>query len=356
MEKLGLVAAAVAQGLQEEEIEGSGVAVLAVDLEVEELLAVVVGVEEEGTEVGEVGEDGELAYEGGDEEGAEGVVDVLAVALEGGVDLLAAEVEGVGPADAAVLHEEDVWVLAVVPALEEAVVEAGVDHEQGVAQVEGVGDRVLVEEDLLLVAAQVLRNAVEVDDAVVDGLLVAVVLADPQPLRDRLQALLQAVHLQVHEGAREDAVIDLVAHQAHLRLLLEEVAQALVEVAVDGADRLDGVALLRPHQRVDIAALVSVVVATEAVQPVDQFLGVGRAAVVLEVELDLLDGLGEHELVLGHPHGDVVYELVEALVNPDYLLEVQLLEVDVHPPYQEVYQVTLLQLVVPQAPEGLQHL
>ena len=47
MEKLGLVAAAVAQGLQEEEIEGSGVAVLAVDLEVEELLAVVVGVEEE---------------------------------------------------------------------------------------------------------------------------------------------------------------------------------------------------------------------------------------------------------------------------------------------------------------------
>jgi hypothetical protein len=127
------------------------------------------------------------------------VVDVLAVALEGGVDLLLAEVQRIGPVDVAVLHERDVGVSAVVPALEETVVEAGVDHEQDVVQVERVRDGMFVEQDLLLVLAQLLRYLVEVDDAVVDGLLVGVVLTDAQALGYRLQALLQVVHLEVDE-------------------------------------------------------------------------------------------------------------------------------------------------------------
>lgn len=64
------------------------------------------------------------------------MIDIFAVAFEGGVDLLLAEVEGIGPVDVAILHECDVGVVAVVLLLEEAVVEAGVDHEQDVVEVE----------------------------------------------------------------------------------------------------------------------------------------------------------------------------------------------------------------------------
>lgn len=36
--------------------------------------------------------------------------------------------EGIGPADVSIFHEENVGVIAVVFFLEDAVVEAGVDH------------------------------------------------------------------------------------------------------------------------------------------------------------------------------------------------------------------------------------
>ena len=145
---------------------------------------------------------GELGHEGRDEQVAIGMVDVLAVAFEGGVDLLLAEVERIGPVDVAILHECDVGVVAVVLLFEEAVVEAGVDHEEDVVEVQGMGDGVLVQQDLLLVLAQLLGDLVEVNDAVVYGLLVRVVLADPQALGDGLQAFLEVVHLEVDEGSR----------------------------------------------------------------------------------------------------------------------------------------------------------
>ena len=90
--------------------------------------------------------------------------------------------EGIGPADVSIFHEENVGVVAVVFFLEDAVVEAGVDHEEYVVEVEGVGDCVFVEQYLFLVLAELFADFIEVDDAVVDGLFVSVVLTDPQSL------------------------------------------------------------------------------------------------------------------------------------------------------------------------------
>jgi hypothetical protein len=81
------------------------------------------------------------------------VVDVLAIALESGVDLLLAEVEGVGPVNISILHEDNIRIIAVVFLLEETVVQARIDHQQDVVQIERVSYRMLVQEDLLLVLA-----------------------------------------------------------------------------------------------------------------------------------------------------------------------------------------------------------
>lgn len=235
-----------------------------------------------------MGEGGEFGHEGGDEQVPVSVVDVFAVALEGGVDLLFAEVQGIGPADVPVFHEGDVGVCAVVPSFEEGVVESGVHHQQNVVQVQRVRDGVLVEQDLLVVLAQLLRDLVEVDDAVVDRLFVCVVLADPQSLGDRLQALLQVVHFQVDEGGGQDAVVDLVAHQAHFRLLLEQITQRFVEVAVHLVGGLNRSAASRPQQRLEVAGFEGVVVLCQLEHLLRQCLRV-CGGVVLEVELDFFD-------------------------------------------------------------------
>ena len=101
-----------------------------------------------------MGEGGEFGHEGGNEEVPVGVVDVFAVAFEGGVYFLFAEVERIGPVDVPVLHEGDVGVCAVVAPFEEGVVEGGVHHQQDVVEIERVRDGVLVEQYLLLVLAQ----------------------------------------------------------------------------------------------------------------------------------------------------------------------------------------------------------
>ena len=46
-----------------------------------------------------MGENGQFAHEGGDEQASEGVVDIFAVAFEGGVDFLFAEMKGIRPTD-----------------------------------------------------------------------------------------------------------------------------------------------------------------------------------------------------------------------------------------------------------------
>lgn len=49
-----------------------------------------------------------------------------------------------------------------------------------------MSDSVLVKQDLLLKLAQLLRYLIEVNDAVIDGLLISVILTDPQTFRDGL--------------------------------------------------------------------------------------------------------------------------------------------------------------------------
>jgi hypothetical protein len=62
-------------------------------------------------------------------------------------------------------------------------------------------DGMLIQKYLLLIFAKLFRYFIEIDDAVVDGFFVCVVLTYPQPFRDRLQALLKIVHFQVDESS-----------------------------------------------------------------------------------------------------------------------------------------------------------
>ena len=87
-----------------------------------------------------------------------------------------------------------------------------------------MGNGVLIEKNLLLVFTQLLRNAVEIDDAVVDWLFIAIVLADSESFRDGLQTFFKAVHFKVDEGIREYAVIDFVTHETDFCFFLKEIA------------------------------------------------------------------------------------------------------------------------------------
>jgi hypothetical protein len=151
-------------------------------------------------------------------------------------------------------------------------------------------------------------------------------------------------------------VVDLVAHQADLRFLLEKVSQAFIKVAMHGTNCSDGVHFTRLHQRPQVAALVGVVVLFELAHAPAHIFGIGAPAIVLQIELHLLDRPRQHELVLRLPDLAVGTEPLKLLVNADDLLEVKLLKVNVEPPHQEVDEVPLLQLVVPEAAESLQHL
>ena len=84
------------------------------------------------------------------------MVDVLAIAFEGRKHLFATKVEGVCPANVAVLEEKNARICGVVEFFCKRVAEAGVDHEKGIAEVEGVSDSMLVQKDLLLVSAEFL--------------------------------------------------------------------------------------------------------------------------------------------------------------------------------------------------------
>ena len=96
------------------------------------------------------------------------------------------------------------------------------------------------------------------------------------------------MHLQVDEGSRQDAVVDLVAHQAHFRLLLEQVAQRFVEVAVHLIRRLDRRPAPCPQQRFEVAGFEGVVVFCQLEHLLRQRLRV-CGGVVLEVKLDFFD-------------------------------------------------------------------
>lgn len=79
------------------------------------------------------------------------MIDVFAIALKGRVDLLLAEMQSISPVDVSILHECDVRVTAVVLLLEETIIEAGVDHEQDVVEVQRMSDGMFIEKDLFFV-------------------------------------------------------------------------------------------------------------------------------------------------------------------------------------------------------------
>lgn len=55
-------------------------------------------------------------------------------------------------------------------------------------------------------------------------------------------------------------MIDFIAHQADLRFLLEEVPQALIEVAMNGLDSLERPPGLCTHHSEQVATLIGVIV------------------------------------------------------------------------------------------------
>jgi len=99
-----------------------------------------------------------------------------------------------------------------------------------------------------------------------------------------------------------------------------------------------------------------VVVLPQLLHPFAHLLWIDLSSVVLKVELHLLDRTCEHKFVLWLVSISIGSESIELLIDADDLLEIQFLEVDVQPPHEEVYQISLLKLVVSEAPEGLQHL
>ena len=171
-----------------------------------------------------------------------------------------------------------------------------------------------------------------------------------------MQALLKKVHFKLKKGPRQNAVVYFVAHQANLRLLLKQVSQTFIKVPVHSVDCSDWVHLSCLHQRPQVTTLVCVVVLPQLLHPFAHLLWIDLSSVVLKVELHLLDRTCEHKFVLWLVSISIGSESIELLIDADDLLEIQFLEVDVQPPHEEVYQISLLKLVVSEAPEGLQHL
>ena len=118
--------------------------------------------------------------------------------------------------------------------------------------------------------------------------------------------------------------------------------------------RFDGCPSRCLQQRLQIAGFEGVVVLCKFKHLLCHRFWVG-GGVIFEVELDFLDGFGEHEVVLGHSNFLALGVPPESLVDQDDFLEVQFLEVDVHPAHEEVDQVALLQLVVAHAAQCLEH-
>lgn len=117
---------------------------------------------------------------------------------------------------------------------------------------------------------------------------------------------------------------------------------------------LHGLTLLGCGNSLNVASLVSVIFGGEPVDLLEEFLRVGAERIVFDIKLDFLDGLSKHELVLFDLLGPALQVQLESLVDIDYFLEVQLLEVDIQPPYKEIDDVALFQLTVADAPQALQ--
>lgn len=127
--------------------------------------------------------------------------------------------------------------LAVIELLKITVAQARVEHQDQITQVQRMGNSMLGQKNLLFVLSKLLRDLIQVDYTVVDGLFIRVVLRDSQTLRNALQTLVQLPQLQGPIPHAQNTVIDLVTGTDSLHFLLEKIAQGFIEVPVHRVDR-----------------------------------------------------------------------------------------------------------------------
>lgn len=147
-------------------------------------------------------------------------------------------------------------------------------------------------------------------------------------------------------------MIYFVAHIACLRFLLEEIAQAAIEVAVDSVGTPNRNLLLCSQNTLEITALESMILSSQLVQGTGNLHCALLRTVIFQIELEFLYRLGQHELVLAWQTGLSLHKGFKGLVYLNDLFEVKLLEVDVHSPDQKINQVALLQFVITEAPQS----
>ncbi len=111
------------------------------------------------------------------------MVDVLAVGFERRVDLFLGEVQGVSPVDVSALQQGNLGIVRIVLLLKGAIAKTGVDHERNIIKIKGVRDGMFRQEYLLLILAQLLRNLIQINNTIIDGFLIIIILRNTQPLR-----------------------------------------------------------------------------------------------------------------------------------------------------------------------------
>lgn len=211
----------------------------------------------------------------------------FAAVLEVGVYLLLGEVEGVGPAQQPVLLWVQLSVLAVVLLLQLTEAQAGVEHQQGVVQVQAVGYGVLGQQGLLAVHPQLGAYPIQVDYTVIDRLLIAVVLADSQSLADAFERFVDEPQLEIHVSQTQNTVVHIVGLLVVLAALLEQVAQRLVEVFVHAVSAAQRATSLGFVQRPKVKGLEVMVQLLQLGELGLGLLVVRLQRVVLQPELEL---------------------------------------------------------------------
>ena len=100
------------------------------------------------------------------------MVDVLTGGLERRVYLLPTEMQRIRPVYRPMLHKGEIGIRTVIFPLPLRKLPTRIHHKESILQVQRVSDSMFPQQHLLLVLAQLLRNTVEIYDAVIDGLLV----------------------------------------------------------------------------------------------------------------------------------------------------------------------------------------
>jgi hypothetical protein len=149
--------------------------------------------------------------------------------------------------------------------------------------------------------------------------------------------------LQAGVGTAQDTVVNLVAAYSFSDAILEQVGNIFVEIPTEEVRALHRGTLLGVHDPLKIAGLEGMVVLGNCLYKVLQLHGVVRERIVLKVELDFLNGLGEHKFMLFKRQYIAIPILNEPLVYFNYFLEIKFLKINIEPPHKKVHQIALFQ-------------